>query len=167
MLNFQVTTFISYTQLENSVFFWAQKSCFRRMWSIGFRFISPGPLLYSVFTFEKFYKKSDLKTHTKLHAGVKDYACNVCSRQFSHVSNLNRHKLTHKKEKPFPCQLCGQRYNQIATLNQHLKKHNNDSNVCLVSIAVWFIRKCVTLFKDNLLSQFYFPGLFPLFLIHT
>jgi uncharacterized Zn-finger protein len=87
---------------------------------------------YSVFTFEKFYKKSDLKTHTKLHAGVKDYACNVCLKQFSHVSNLNRHKLTHKKEKPFPCQLCGQRYNQIATLNQHLKKHNNDSNVCLV-----------------------------------
>lgn len=45
----------------------------------------------------KFYKKSDLKTHAKLHLGVKDHPCPICQRKFSHVSNLNRHLLTHKK----------------------------------------------------------------------
>ena len=129
---FQITNFISDSQLENNVGLSPEKLFSKNVinWAgLATTLLDPS---YSVFTFEKFYKKSDLKSHTKLHAGVKDYACNVCSRQFSHVSNLNRHKLTHKKEKPFPCQLCGQRYNQIATLNQHLKKHNNDSNVCLV-----------------------------------
>lgn len=73
---------------------------------------------------KQFYKKSDLRTHGKIHLGVKEHGCKICSRKFAHVSNLNRHKLTHKQEKPYPCQLCGQRYNQIATLNQHLRKHD-------------------------------------------
>ena len=54
----------------------------------------------------KFYKKSDLKTHAKLHLGVKDHPCPICQRKFSHVSNLNRHLLTHKKAiiaRPFLC----------------------------------------------------------------
>lgn len=77
---------------------------------------------------KKFYKKSDLVTHAKLHkpeGSRKNHICDTCSRQFAHVSNLNRHKMTHRKEKPYVCQLCGQRYNQIATLNQHLKKHDH------------------------------------------
>lgn len=76
---------------------------------------------------KKFYKKSDLATHAKLHkpsSGSDGYHCSICSRAFAHVSNRNRHEMTHTKEKPYVCQLCGQRYNQIATLNQHLKKHD-------------------------------------------
>ena len=73
---------------------------------------------------KKFYKKSDLSNHTKLHLGLKEHSCRYCYRKFAHISNLNRHILTHKKEKPYSCQICGQRYPQLATLNQHLKKHD-------------------------------------------
>ena len=74
---------------------------------------------------KSFYKKSDLRSHAKLHLGLKEYICRFCHQRFAHVSNLNRHKLTHKKEKPYSCQICGQRYNQIATLNQHCKKKHD------------------------------------------
>ena len=73
---------------------------------------------------KKFFKKSDLSNHTKLHLGLKEHSCRYCYRKFAHISNLNRHILTHKKEKPFSCEICGQRYPQLATLNHHLKKHD-------------------------------------------
>ena len=43
-----------------------------------------------------------------------------------------------------------------------------DQNQRFSDYVKWpFINGWTTLFKDNSLSQFYFPGLFPLFLIHT
>jgi len=42
-----------------------------------------------------FSTKGNLKTHMKLHFGVKEYQCDVCHKEFTQKFTLKCHMLTH------------------------------------------------------------------------
>ena len=96
----------------------------------------------------KFYKKSDLKTHAKLHLGVKDHPCPICQRKFSHVSNLNRHLLTHKKA-----------ISQLQSQSHCLKIAQN---VAFEFFEFWYFHQFLSFKRSDLTANTIWPPSFNL-----
>ena len=43
---------------------------------------------------KKFFLRDDLRTHARIHTGLKPYSCNICGKTFKHISHRNRHQNT-------------------------------------------------------------------------
>lgn len=72
-----------------------------------------------------------LKSHEKIHSGIKAYKCDICLISFSHLSYLKSHQRTHSGEKPFECKTegCGKSFTFYSGLKQHiLNVHTADNN---------------------------------------
>ena len=50
---------------------------------------------------KSFYKKSDLRSHAKLHLGLKEYICRFCHQRFAQKRYLNSVHVVHQKRKPY------------------------------------------------------------------
>uniref|UniRef100_A0A6P7FLN0 Zinc finger protein 235-like n=1 Tax=Diabrotica virgifera virgifera TaxID=50390 RepID=A0A6P7FLN0_DIAVI len=56
--------------------------------------------------FRQLSTKGALKTHLRIHSGVKPYKCEICLKQFSEPHKLKRHMTVHTGEKPHKCDIC-------------------------------------------------------------
>ncbi|KAG5273160.1 hypothetical protein AALO_G00148330 [Alosa alosa] len=57
------------------------------------------------------------------HKGMKEFKCEVCSREFTLSANLKRHMLIHTSVRPFQCHVCFKTFVQKQTLKTHMIVH--------------------------------------------
>lgn len=57
------------------------------------------------------------------HQGMKEFKCDVCSREFTLSANLKRHMLIHASVRPFQCHVCFKTFVQKQTLKTHMIVH--------------------------------------------
>ena len=69
------------------------------------------------------FANSCLKTHFRLHEGIKSYLCDICGKSFTQSSGLRQHKITHTKEKSFECTTCGKSFGKKSNLERHIRIH--------------------------------------------
>lgn len=75
---------------------------------------------------KNFIRRSDLKKHTFVHAGIRMFSCNLCSKSFTRSTNLAKHKRTHQEiQKNYKCTLCPKAYASNAELSNHMEIHMN------------------------------------------
>ena len=74
-------------------------------------------------------EKSTLDKHSKIHSGLKEFSCHVCSKSFSRKGYLVSHIRTHTGEKPFSCEVCHKSFSVKGNLNQHKKIHSGSRNL--------------------------------------
>lgn len=71
-----------------------------------------------------FIRRSDLRKHTFVHAGIRLYSCDICKKSFTRNTNLTKHKRTHSdKFKSWKCTLCPKAYYTTSELSRHVEIH--------------------------------------------
>ena len=79
-----------------------------------------------------FSQISNLKRHERVHAGEKNFKCEICQKKFSTMSNLKQHMHVHEKgdtrEKYF-CEVCNKMYLYRSSLRKHLQEHEEAGHV--------------------------------------
>ncbi|XP_021703923.1 zinc finger protein 135 isoform X2 [Aedes aegypti] len=77
--------------------------------------------------FKYFYQ---LKTHQKLHFGIKDFECEHCQLRFVQKGALVVHLRKHTGEKPFQCPYCPEAFKDKISLDSHTFKHTLQGSKC-------------------------------------
>lgn len=73
-----------------------------------------------------FVRRSDLRKHVFVHAGIRLFNCNYCSKSFTRSTNLAKHKRTHEEApKSYRCMLCPKAFQSNILLSHHMEVHMN------------------------------------------
>ncbi|XP_046611640.1 uncharacterized protein LOC124301044 isoform X1 [Neodiprion virginianus] len=70
-----------------------------------------------------FFKKFDLKTHTRTHTKERPYECRICYKSFHYQSHIIRHERIHSGERPYACNICEKTFTQLGSLKNHRQRH--------------------------------------------
>ena len=63
------------------------------------------------------------------HTGEKQYACQVCSKEYRNKQNLKEHMTIHVGIKPFVCPHCSKEFRQNANLKLHINTMHSDDKM--------------------------------------
>ncbi|GBN27286.1 Zinc finger protein 595 [Araneus ventricosus] len=83
----------------------------------------------------------NVKRHSVVHTGVKQFICNACQKLFKHKSHLKRHLFIHEKIKPYRCSICGKFFTQKTDLQRHGLVHTGEKPFICELCSKGFKRK--------------------------
>ena len=72
----------------------------------------------------KFFVRSHLRSHMKVHSPRKEIVCPYCEKRFNYTSNMKSHvQLVHERDKikKMECEFCARAFNTASNLRQHIK----------------------------------------------
>ena len=69
-----------------------------------------------------FVSRTALNRHIEeVHAGIKEYKCKTCEKQYTSKGNLNLHiRTVHEGKKPYSCEICDHRFIAPKDLSIHV-----------------------------------------------
>lgn len=81
---------------------------------------------------KQFRDSGGLTRHLKdVHAKLKNFTCDLCSRAFASKATRDDHRRTHTGERPYICDSCGKTFKSKASLYIHSKLHTDEfPHVC-------------------------------------
>ncbi|KAK5644831.1 hypothetical protein RI129_006131 [Pyrocoelia pectoralis] len=95
---------------------------------------------------EKFYIKSSLRCHIRIHTKERPFVCSLCNAGFVRKNNWVLHMKNHDKssirklessnqttelgDRPFLCSTCGASFKKRSILQQHMMRHTGKSIKC-------------------------------------
>ncbi|XP_052864648.1 zinc finger protein 808-like [Anopheles cruzii] len=74
--------------------------------------------------------QKNLKSHLKVHEGIRAYQCEICGKNFSGSSYLVIHRRRHTGERPFKCTTCGKAFVDSRALAVHTRLHSGERLKC-------------------------------------
>jgi uncharacterized Zn-finger protein len=73
-----------------------------------------------------FVRRSDLRKHVFVHAGIRLFNCDICNKSFTRSTNLAKHKRSHNVvPKNYRCMLCPKAFESNDLLSRHMEAHMN------------------------------------------
>lgn len=80
---------------------------------------------------KRFITSTNLKYHlTRVHQGVKKYACNQCDKSYFTLQHLKVHQLSHLEKKAYTCDVCNRGITHYASLLSHMLLHTGKPFQC-------------------------------------
>ncbi|XP_050088207.1 zinc finger protein 235-like, partial [Anopheles aquasalis] len=73
-----------------------------------------------------FKDRGGLRSHVRIHALVKRFACSRCPKQFHTNNNRVAHERIHDGEKPFICPKCHKGFVDSGNLKNHIRSHTDE-----------------------------------------
>ncbi|XP_038818003.1 zinc finger protein 37 homolog [Salvelinus namaycush] len=74
---------------------------------------------------QKFFSKTTLELHSRIHTRYQPYSCEVCHKTFSRKGGLVEHRPIHTAERPFACLQCGRTFTFKSNLTRHMRFHGD------------------------------------------
>jgi KRAB domain-containing zinc finger protein len=72
----------------------------------------------------RFAGTTQLKSHLRIHTGIRPHACTECSMKFKQKGQLQvHHQRKHTLERPYACELCDKRTSTKAEMKHHRVTH--------------------------------------------
>lgn len=87
----------------------------------------PDSLFCQICPGKHFTAQATLIHHYRSHAGIKPYACKICSSTFTRQHSLNYHMLIHQNRSRFTCDFCGRTFRHPSHYKEHLRRHTGET----------------------------------------
>lgn len=94
----------------------------------------------------KFYTKSNLEMHMRVHSNGKKFTCSYCKKGFLTFENLTEHVNNQCQSRKYECQYCGRRFSRPHEKVKHERIHTGEKpHVCGICGKSFRVSYCLTL----------------------
>lgn len=94
----------------------------------------------------KFYTKTNLEMHMRVHSNGKKFTCSYCKKGFLTYESLQEHVSAQCQRRKYECQYCGRRFSRPHEKVKHERIHTGEKpHVCGICGKAFRVSYCLTL----------------------